>query len=939
MPPGTNNSGSSAGYFSDDLRQKRDPQTTGLNSYLEGLNPQARSHIRTSSDPASSNALYSHNPDTHIVVGTVLFALPYLHHYKVSVSGAGITAAVALSPTGNMPLGPKSSEVIQAGSSVLLLWPTSAPMPFIIGTIPYITTDSKKGSASVLQTGGNSNVLKQSAYRQLPAQLALDGQIQNSGCGKPIDGTNFEHSITTETSTSFLLDAYQIALSIDEGTGLFLNWFDNYCRLSGFQLDLQSYAEHVTQRYDEGENFSLRGGLIYPWESVGTYDAPSGGGSDFTAKYKAKDYQLDPSQPFGNIDLPEDETDIVPIYRYMEYGGYMGQGSTRMLMLPAPDHSGAKGRRHAKDSDIDYGLWQENVALDGSYTMRSAKSVSIGKYSFIPIPKRIKVVEDQVSEADGWKQANYKFSGQFEPPGFSGDSPEIGDLQPVNSEKYKQLNKVAGVLDLLAFNYNWKSSHPFFYHKGDYNFPDESALLAKMTSAYYEPAYDDLSSQSYLDSPEAVSLKIDHRYEDVDYFQSSSHITMLDDGGIVISDGYGAQITMTGGQIRLEAPGDVMLMPGTRTVALCDEFIVRAKSNIELSSSEKDIRLKAENNMQLLSGNSGEGGMLIENKATSSWQHRYENKYGEDVVDSGITLLAKSSGVGVVGKDVYVRSGAGGSTGQLTLDSAQGESNIVMYGKAVHIFESDGLTLWEGPVGSKPGSMKETHRFHGDGTMHSSPLYCQGDIVAVDGNIVAAKSVLARENIMCGQTLGHYGSIFVADLSDSPTDVRGIIDDLTKKVGDAIDDRISQGKAVFDSGFTILYSKDHLGHNKFISNTIGFSFNDKPDGNSYGYQSDKFKLLSPKWQSTATGEKASWGKAWTEAKVLYQGADSYPWPGKSNWTKKSSLLTGPTLKYIEGSGGVYHGSDRDGTFTTGEFETDKLTAEVPDGSYILIGGE
>jgi hypothetical protein len=790
--------------------------------------------------------------------------------------------------------------------------------------------------------------MKQSGYRQLPSQLVLDGQIQNFGCGRPMDGTNFEHSITTETGTSFLIDSYQAALSIDEGCGLFLNWFDNYCRLAGFQLDIQSYAEHVVQRYDEGENFAFRGSLIYPWESVGAYQPETSGG---TAKYDYKDYQLDPEMPYGNIDLPEDKTDIVPIYRYMEYGGYVGQGSTRMLTLPSQPQN--EPYNSLKNPSTDTGLWQETVSLDGSYTMRSAKSVTMSKYVLIPIPKRVALADDTSKGSDSYREGNYRFSGKWYGSGpGKHPRPLIWDYGPgTGVEKDdKPLVKASAVLDLLAFNYNWRNTHTFYYHKNDYVYPSEATTMFQtqaegggFKSAFYEPEYDDLASQSYLDAPESAKLDIDHRFKEVEYFESSSQITLLDDGGVVISDGFGAQITMTGGQIRLEAPGDVMLMPGTRAVTLCDEFIVRAKSNIELSSSEKDVRLKAEGNMQLLSGNGGNGGMLIENKSTQTWKHQYENLYGDDVVDSGITLLAPYSGVAAVSNSIYMRSDAvEGYGGQLTLDGGQGNNNIVMYGKAIHVFESEGMTLWEGPQGTDPGEMKETHRFHGSGTLHSSPFYCIGNLITT-GDLVVGKGVAARKNIMAGEKLAHYGSVFVGDLEGSDTDLRGNVEQAVKSANDASTNIISMGQTTFKGAFEELYSDSHLGNSNFITNTIGFSFNDKKDRpNSYGYSPEKFKLLEAKWQRKIDGTKASWGKAWTETSVMYQGAQSYPWPGEKHWTEGENFLTGPELNFVEKSDGGYCTSDQRTFAESGSLGKDVIqdfTREVPQGTYILIGGD
>ena len=313
-----------AGYSDDFLQQLPDPQTGSTTSYLESLSPAERLAIRVASDPSSSASLYRHAVGKEIRTGLVLFSLPYQHHYKVQVHGGPLTKAIFLSPTGLLPYGAKSSTVIPPGSNVLLIWPETSPVPYIIGVTPYQIADDKKSIAEITQQGGNSGVIKQKGYRELTSKLIIDGQIQNYGCGRPMDGDGFAHVITSSNGSSFLLDEYQIALSINEGCGLFLNWFDNHTRLSGFGLDIQSYAEHVMQRYDEGENISVKGSLIYPWESTGAYKD----GQDFTKEYAAKEYQVREDKPYGHIDLPEDKNDLVPIYRLMEYGGYLGQGVT-----------------------------------------------------------------------------------------------------------------------------------------------------------------------------------------------------------------------------------------------------------------------------------------------------------------------------------------------------------------------------------------------------------------------------------------------------------------------------------------------------------------------------------------------------------------------------------------------------------------------------------
>jgi hypothetical protein len=968
----------SAGFTSGPLEQHVDTQTTANSTVLESLSP-LLGFFRTAADPFSTQALWRHTVGQQdIMTGVVLFAMPYMHHYKVQLDNGPVVAAIGLSSGPLMPFGATATDIFSPGSNILLLWPSNSQYPFIVGGAPYLCGDDKKNLAAVLQMGGNAEVVGQRGYRELPSQLVMDGQIQNYGCGRPLDSSSFEHSISTETGTSFLLDPYQIALSVNEGCGLFLNWFGNYAKLRGFSLDIESYSEHVHQRADEGENFSFRGGIVYPWEAAGQSEY----GKEFTETRSPKDYQLDPEVPYGSIDLPgEPDNDLVPIYRYMEYGGYHGQGHLRMVSLPsAPFNGRHRNPAHDGSSGPDYGLFQESIALDGSYTVRSAKSLLFSKYCLIPSPRRSYDTEDtdggssarmQSNSRGAWDPAvggkkklmkNYAFSG-VKPDCTGIDNPDTdcpakhavtGDLEIEKDsvpDSEHNLLKVVGVLDLLSYNYNWRIAHPFWYHH-DYSGMQESDLVeaedAKLDRATIKLQFDMLADRSYMAQPEASKLEIDHRYGDVDYFRTISYINMLDDGSVLIGDGYGAQIVMSGGQIRLEAPGEIMLQPGTRVVTLCDEFHVRAKSNIELSSSTKDVRIKAEVNMQLLSGNGGEGGMLIENKSDGRG-HQYQDLIGDQVKDNGITILAKDSEIGVIGKDTYIRSGAGGSTGDIVLDT-QGNGNLKTYSNAVHIFEETGVSIWESPnIGTTvEEEWRATHRFHRTESWVSSPFSARGDLSTTQGDLITDKNIYAGNNIAAGNQLAHYKGNYVGDLSqgDEGTNVADIVSKRNIKVEEGHSKLLGMGYDAFNGISERYYQKDQLGNNSFIKETIGFSFNDKSD-NSYGYSS--FVLLETRWQQWSRMRLAEGGKEWKEKFVKYQGAELYPWPGKENWVLKGAEQDGCWRAYAEhkyfdpvsGYGKIPYPPlvkaemdvflKEDGT-KSGDFP-------APDKNYLLIGGE
>ena len=905
--------------FQDDavLKQQQDGQVIGLQEHVDALTASSQQkQVQTQGDPLGTGSI-QRNPmqDTEFFMGKVLFALPFLHSYKVQIGGGASVEAVMMGPGSSVPLGARASTLLPPGTNVCVYKPAGYGRHIIMGALPALCTNDKFNIAQIMQQGSNTIVRTQDGYRQLLNVLKDNGHINNWGAGRPLDGNVFEHSVVTETGISFLLDSYQIDLSVSEACGLFMNWFDNYTKLTGFQLDLESYAEHVKQRYDEGENVYIRGNILYPWEAAGSYSS----GEDFTTKVDSKDYQTKKDKPYGYYDLPEEKLDLAPIYRYTEYGGYLGQGYTRMLMKPAKE-SGQ--RRHTQSDDPDYGLWQESVAMDGSYTMRSAKSVYIGKYILIPIPKRERLVEDQ-KDGDDAREDNYKFSGEF----GGGDEHKVGDVEVEGSAK--NILRVSGVLDLLAYNYNWKSTHPFYYHKKDYKFPEE-ADLSKLQKAQEVMNYDSPAEHGYLKEPTKQTLKIDDRYGDVDYYQSMSYLTFLEDGGVALGDGYGSQITMTGGKIRLEAPNDIMIMPGARAVTLCDEMFVRAKNNIELSSTDKDVRLKAEVNMQLLSGNGGKGGTLIENKS-DSLMHAFQGLYGDEIQDNGITLLTKKSDVGVLAKNVYIRSGTDpGELGSITLDAAQGKKDLVCYSKTMNIFNSKGVNIWHSPIGAEGGAIDASHRFGKGVSLISGHLVLEKHLCNPQGGVISKKTIVTGGNVIAIKKMAQKGGGFLGDSSKVAQDVQDALD----KCEEVIKLHRSFGEPVWKASLKLKYYDfpTTLGNKELITDHMGFSFNDRPGRAGY-HLDDKWGVIEERWQQYVRLNLASGGQGWTEKSVLYQGNKFYPYPGKKLWKDEPKLQQLKELKLFDASSA--HSKSRD----SGDFDEPKIEDYKPvvaDGNYKLI---
>lgn len=857
--------------------------------------------------------------DTPLRVGRIVLAMPYIHCYKIQLTGRQSSCiATAVSRSSHAPLGVKACEVIPSNSAVLVWYPTTGGLAYILAVIPEPLVNDVFNASDMLQQGGNSGPKKVEAYRNIPKSTAMAHGWVAQSSGRPMDGTSGEYARMSETGIGLLIDSFQAYLRVNESCGLWLNYFDSYTKLVGLSLQIQSYCEHVFQQYDEGELFAMRGYATYPWEAVGMY----GRGEKFTKENDSKKVQLDREFPFAIEDL--DDQSITPVYRLTDYTGYLGQGFNRTLVRPAKE-SGPRLRTDA-ESDKDIGLFNEFLTLDGSYGIRSAKQILFTKYPLIPNPRRKRLVED--AKGDDSESDDYRFSGEY----GNGDEHIVAEWDDSQTALVPNLLRPAGVLDLLTRHFNWKSTHPFQYHAEDYSYPEEGDNDSPLKQVKF---YRGKMAEAYVNvSPK--QLRIDDRYQDVNYYDTASFFCLNEDGSVVLGDGYGSQITMAGGQIRLEAGGDVMLMSGSRVVTLAQEAIVRARDSVDISANKHDIRIKAERNLQILGGNAGNGTVLIESKGKGVEQN-YVQKLGEEVQGSGIVLLSRGGSVNMVSQTAYIRTGVAEDkaegTGDLVIDCANGRSSMVSYADAHHFFNRNGFGLWHSPVGQEQIDIKKSNFLGPKYSKITGPTYMTEDVTIFKGSLGVDERLYVNKD---GYFLGGL-SCKKGRVGDSSTNkIPEAIKNYFERYDEPREKITEDGESHFKRYFKDFYWKEKKpGNSTLLQDEIGFSYrDDSENGQAYGYAKERFFLLEPRWQQlerlgliTASGSKP-----WTENAVKYQGQELYPWPGKLNWLDNETLLQYDELVLFDTEKAKSRKDDRE-DYESPQFKDWKK--QVCDGTYTL----
>lgn len=447
---------------------------------------------------------------------------------------------------------------------------------------------------------------------------------------------------------------------------------------------------------------------------------------------------------------------------------------------------------------------------------------------------------------------------------FSDIIEKIGDAFPTagdGEEPPANLVRAAAVLDLGAFDFNWTGTlHPYYYHSRDWYLPEEGDLPM---GSFSLPSFASLSSSQYLNPPAATNLQIDHRYGIARYFPNHSVIAMLDDGGIVIGDGYGAEIRLSGGTVQISAPGDIWLQSGKNVNTWAGwDAIVKALNSIDLTASRKDVRLKAEHNVMILGGNDLCGGVLIESRADCA-AYDYTDKIGEEVITSGIILRAPTSQVVSWGRDVILWADPQESDtpGHIVLDSG---NRIKAYCKyfdrfirrsAYDIFVND------------EGVTEKVNEFWVEAAIYGTDLRTAGSLQTceclwVNGNVIVSDGHIVTENTanyryMIPKLEGD-DLAAAAEFAVATTDR---INNTASVVGAAEYNAGTWRQDLFDSLGTAIYSLR----------------------NAEQYRTTELILFETRWQQLAR-VGGSGVPTWVETEVDVNGDPTYPHPGLGPWT-------------------------------------------------------
>ena len=925
-------------------------------------NPQAApgfaAQIQSVSDPYGKSVAYDtgHQDPGRFYYGMIVDVFATANAYRVQLEKGQIPViATAGCQTSHGFIGPSAVNTYLPGTRVLVFMHSISQHGRIIAAMPDVTTN-KAGAWRTYITQASRRRVDDCHVRHIKQKN--NNQIYDWNAWRPYDATaGGDWGATTTTGLAITLDDFLAQVSVNEFCGLFAFYHDSLLRIAGQSLQTWTGGHERDAYVDQAEYNDYQGYTPYPWEALGVF-LP---GKEVIKSYEPETFNCPTGRPYyGHWESKN--TYQQPFHRTQVFYGYLGQGGRRTLQAPPktpPEmwtyKSGPAGEEEKifytdtdttdgqavqcnKGDDKDntamnmqpaIGLHEDNVAQDGRRFIASAKGIVLAKRMLLPMPTRLRRPED--IDGDDAEKA-YKAAG------YTGSGPDhkiTGDLK--TDEQFGHLQRASAVLDLHGYLFNYAGLHPFHWHEKDYKVWQQSELKYAQYNQLV-PSFTSLRGKMYLPQPVPIELDIDHKYKKQKFYQSEAFVSLLEDGGIVLGDGYGSEIRMVGGSITISAPGDVWLKSG-KSVQLWSgaDCIVRAVEDVDVSSTEKSVRIKAEQNLMMLGGNDSSeksGGVLIESRATSP-QYNFENP-GDDVKFGGVVLRAPKSEVVALANNIYMRTGGGGSqtpAGTIMLDAGRGESSLVTKSSNMYNFVGQAGRIYHFFRDSTEGSVRQANLFSSDATLLSGPIGCDKDII-IGGYALVKKSVLVTDpggHIFTGAAAK--GNIYVAPCDGdcrskaepAIDEIRTMVEKQLPKAGDDIENSLLK---------QLWYANGRPGNTNTMDR-MEFSFRTDDQ-----YQISDFLLMEDRWQQLARLVNDI-PKKWTERGVKTQTAAGKTWPFPGNKWLTAEGFGQVDMKIVTRSGEGLRDTDRGNQGTLSEAYSDPKFGDIKkkpiNGNYPIIG--
>lgn len=554
--------------------------------------------------------------------GTVLAATASLQSYRVQLV-SGKTITCALSSLMIGLIGVKDARALPSGITVLVVVSTdSAATGLIIAVAP---------SAAVKGVTQHSLSINRELGSDMRHELGVATRAgtqaaANNRAHRPYDSLPGQLAFMTEEGAYLGLLGMIAEIRGSAGAGISFNAIDDFCRLltvGAFDHELPTGTRRV---------FTDNGRLTDE-EGITPHQEELYGEDKLGAAFDQTTYQPTDHEFCHEVNIKDNKLKR-SFHRLRKVQGHLAD--LRQVYYASPKKEGDKLK--------PVGRGFEGVSSDGVYSMEMAGGVYITAREFIPVPDRLLDYDD--------------------PEGDHGEAIKDDDKKP--------------------FEHN--ASFPFARHL---ELEDKKVWLRRNRYARFDKRKKDFHVPQDADlapNPEDVDTIDKVTAERRSEPRRCAGVYEEPDGTLILRDGWGSELVMSGGNITVSCAGNLFLTGGSGVIMHGNRLSLKSQETAELVSSSGDIKIKSERNTHVYSHKAG---VVLQSDATGVGVHGFQDGPDGDTDQSqGIILKSKGQVVALGDRRVHLISDE-----SLLLDAGEKGSVITVARQVLTAAKTNVVTL------------------------------------------------------------------------------------------------------------------------------------------------------------------------------------------------------------------------------------------------------
>ncbi len=475
--------------------------------------------------------------------GVIQDVFPFLRLYKVAISGGPIIVCTYAADSTSGNFGVQDHTTLTIGTTVWVVRTPGASYGAIFAVQPEFLTVAGMRHADEIVSGSNIGYISDPFYRTILLRKPPKGGMPYWD-GSHLDSIPGEWVKMAHTGVAIFADPFLAGIRANEYCGVWVNYFDSLLRIAGLNYQKWTGGSEENEYIDWDKYISYKG---YAYTLAGQAGMKTASGHQFqelsAAYHEHPELRISAIEPKSAIFGESNTISRFPVHNKQEWGGIIGQGGLEFVTSNYAPFG---------QSPVPVSRIQIANTASGFHIVQADRGILLAKYPLIPTVVRAADFDEELYDADGKcvQRATYLI-----PKLLKGET-------IFNAAFYLAASR--NLHDIRNYLCNWEALAGIYAYINKFKILTEKEI-GKIKRVRVHPN---------------------------DRFGGGCAYIYLDPAGdIVLENRSGARIELIGKDIRITAPGKIIIDSGKKIATFSRMTELFSIDRISISSKARSIAL------------------------------------------------------------------------------------------------------------------------------------------------------------------------------------------------------------------------------------------------------------------------------------------------------------------------------------------------------------